>query len=126
MPTVISKLEETNRSALIVQLKIILTSNGYIEVIVNWLCDNIHKICEDTLQFVDIINIQQKAHETFTTDILIELISMSQIVDIPEALLQTFIDIFCLLKGADQPFNKLLNWTHTIEQGYTIHKISLE
>ena len=54
-------------------------------------------------------------HETFTNEILIELINISQIVDIPEALLQTFIDIFCLLKRANQPFVKLLNWTNNIE-----------
>lgn len=125
LPIVIRKLKEAKRNEFIGQLKSILVSNGYIDVIVDWICENVHKICEDTLRFVDIINAQQKTHEAFTTDVLVELINISQIVDIPETKLQTFIDIFHLLKGAEQPFTKLLNWTESLQQASKIQKLSL-
>lgn len=78
LSNVIRKLEETKKTGLIDQMKTILATNGYIPVIIKWICANIDKVDEATLKFVDIVNTQQKNHETFTSDmILIQFITMS-------------------------------------------------
>jgi len=57
LPNVIRKLEQAKKAEFIVRLKTILASNGYLPVIVNWICANIHEVDEVALQFVDSVNI---------------------------------------------------------------------
>jgi hypothetical protein len=49
-------LNKQLRDNVILKLKDILKSNGYIDVISDWICSNITTIDQHTLEFVDYVN----------------------------------------------------------------------